>query len=66
MYVGLTIEMESQQKKAELDKKAYDDLLRERDVLSKVSTFLWVKGLQCSSLRPYKMWYNFIFSVGST
>ena len=29
-------EMEAQQKKAELDKKAYDDLVRERDILSKV------------------------------
>ena len=29
-------ELESQRKQAELDKKSYDDLLRERDILSKV------------------------------
>ena len=36
------IEMEAQQKKAELDKKAYDDLVRERDILSKVC-----EGVEC-------------------
>ena len=30
------IEMDSMRKQSELDKKSYDDLVRERDILSKV------------------------------
>lgn len=32
----LMIEMDSMRKQSELDKKSYDDLVRERDILSKV------------------------------
>ena len=32
-----SVEMDSMRKQSELDKKSYDDLLRERDILSKVS-----------------------------
>lgn len=34
--VVTSVELESQQRQAELDRKSYDDLLRERDILSKV------------------------------
>jgi hypothetical protein len=30
------VEMDSMRKQSELDKKSYDDLVRERDILSKV------------------------------
>ena len=42
--------MESQQKKAELDKKAYDDLVRERDILSKVTYVPHLSSLQLMAL----------------
>lgn len=32
-----SVEMDSMRKQSELDKKSYDDLVRERDILSKVS-----------------------------
>lgn len=32
----LMVEMDSMRKQGELDKKSYDDLIRERDILSKV------------------------------
>jgi len=39
----MSLEMQSLRKQSELDKKSYDDLLRERDILSKVSTVLFSK-----------------------
>lgn len=38
------VEMHSQRKQNELDKRAYDDLLKERDILSKVHLF-WSKNI---------------------
>ena len=34
--VCVYIELESQRKQAELDKRAYEDIVKERDILSKV------------------------------
>ena len=49
-------EMAMMRKQAELDKKSYDDLVRERDVLSKVglpSTMFFVSTSPSYQLLPY-------------
>ena len=42
--------MEASKKQAELDKKAMDELLRERDILNKVSLFSVALVNKCLSL----------------
>ena len=37
--------MDSMRRQSELDKKSYDDLVRERDILSKVSSHILCKEL---------------------
>lgn len=39
----VSTEIQSQRKQADLEKKSYDDLLRERDILSKVRKVMIVE-----------------------
>lgn len=39
LSAAAAVEMESMRKTAELDKKSYDDLVRERDILSKAGSW---------------------------
>ena len=36
-------------RQSELDKKSYDDLVRERDILSKVSLIRKISGIHCAT-----------------